>query len=99
MPTYVTLMKLTEQGAREIRSAPERIEDGIKLFQKMGGKVVGFYMVMGEYDYVAIGECPSDQAVSAFNLALSSGGNVKTTTMKAFSKEEIPAILKMMPTP
>ncbi|MGE5189298.1 MAG: GYD domain-containing protein [Gemmatimonadota bacterium] len=97
MPKYVVLMKLTEQGARDIRNIPDRIETGTKLLEKMGGKLTGFYMVMGEYDYVGIGEAPSDEVQSAFMLALSSAGNVRTTTLKAFSREEIPAIIGKLP--
>ncbi len=97
MPKYVVLMNLTEQGVKDIRNAPERVESAIKLLEKMGGKLTGFYLTKGRYDYVGIGEAPSDEVHAAFMLALSSQGNVKTTTLKAFSKEEIPAILKMLP--
>ncbi len=99
MPKYVVLMKLTEQGIKDIRNAPERLEQGVKLLEKMGGKLLGFYMTMGEYDYVGIGDAPSDEVHAAFMLALGSVGNVKTTTLKAFSREEIPAILTMLPKP
>ena len=99
MPTYIGLLKLTEQGSKDIPNAPARIEEGIQLYQKMGGKVIGVYLVMGEYDYITIGECPSDEVQTAFALALSSQGNVKTTTLKAFPVKEIPAILNMMPKP
>lgn len=97
MPTYIGLFKLTEQGIKEIAKAPTRIEDAAKLYQKMGGKVIGTYMVFGEYDYVAIGECPSDEMQAAYALALGSQGNVKTTTLKAFPANEIPTILTKMP--
>jgi uncharacterized protein with GYD domain len=97
MPKYVTLLKMTEQGSKDIRNAPERIENGMKLLEKMGGKLIGLYLVMGEYDYVGIGECPSDEVATAFALALSSGGNLKTTTLKAFPKEQIPGIIRMLP--
>ena len=93
MPTYVGLLKLTEQGSKDVMNAPARIEEGIKLYEKMGGKVIGVYLVMGEYDYVTIGECPSDEVQAAFALALSSQGNVKSTTLKAFAAKEIPSIL------
>ena len=93
MPTYIGLLKLTDQGNKDIMNAPARIEEGIKLYQKMGGKVIGLYLVMGEYDYVTIGEAPSDEVQTAFALALCSQGNVKSTTLKAFTTKEIPAIL------
>lgn len=97
MRTYIGLMKLTEQGSKHIMNAPARIESAIKLYEKMGGKVIGMYMVMGEYDYIAIGECPSDEVSAAFAMAISSQGNVKTTTLKAFPAKDIPAILAKLP--
>ena len=97
MPTYIRLMKLTDQGSKDIKNAPAQIEEGIKLSEKMGGKAIGVYMVMGEYDFVTIGELPSDEASAAFALAISAKGNVKVTTLKAFTAKEIPAILNMLP--
>jgi uncharacterized protein with GYD domain len=97
MPTYIGLLKLTDQGSKDIMNATARIEEGIKLLQKMGGKVIGVYMVMGEYDFITVSECPSDEVKTAFALALSSQGNVKTTTLKAYPAKEIPAILAKLP--
>ena len=97
MPNYVILMKLTEQGAKTIKDAPGRIDAGIKAFEKMGGKVTSFYAVMGEYDYVAVGEAPSDEVAMTFGLALGSGGNVRTTSLKGFTKEEFAAMVKKLP--
>src|SRR4030067_3431477 len=97
MPTYIGLMKLTHQGSKDIMNAPARIEDAVKLYQKMGGKGIGVYMVMGEYDYITVGEGPSDEGMAAFALALRSQGKGKTTTLKAFTAKEIPAILKLLP--
>jgi uncharacterized protein with GYD domain len=97
MPTYVTLMKLTNQGIRNIKDAPQRVEEGIKGLEAMGGKLIGFYTVMGEYDYVGIAEAPSDEVTMAFNLALGASGNIRTTTLKAFSQEELAEIVKKLP--
>lgn len=97
MTRAIILMKLTEQGVKDIKNAPQRIEQGFKGFEAMGGKVLDFYTVMGEYDYVAIGEAPSDEVAMAFLLALGSLGNVRTTTLKAFTKEEFANIVKKIP--
>jgi uncharacterized protein with GYD domain len=97
MPTYIALYKLTDQGIKSIKDAPGRIEAGIKGAEKLGGKVIGFYGVMGEYDYVAIGEFPNDEAATTFALAIGSLGNVRTTTLKAYTKEEFAAIVKKLP--
>jgi len=97
MSRAIVLMKLTEQGVKDVKNAPQRIEQGFKGFEAMGGKVLDFYTVMGEYDYVAIAEAPSDEVAMAFLLALGSLGNVRTTTLKAFTKEEFANIVKKIP--
>jgi len=43
MPTYIVLYKLTDQGIRNIKEAPQRIEEGIKAIEAMGGKTINFY--------------------------------------------------------
>jgi uncharacterized protein with GYD domain len=97
MATYVLLMKYTDQGVKAIRNAPLRIEAAIRSFEAMGGKITGFYATMGEYDYVAIGEAPNDTVGMTFLLGLGLAGNVRTTTLKAFTKEEFVEIVKNLP--
>ena len=97
MPTYIVLYKLTDQGIRNIKESPKRIEEGIKAVEAAGGKTIGFYSVMGEYDYVSIGEAPNDETAVALALAMGSKGNVRTTTLKAFTKEEFSEIVKKLP--
>jgi len=97
MPTYIGLWKMTDQGIKDIKNAPQRIEQGIKAAEKLGGKVLGFYTVMGEYDYVGIAEFPNDEAAMAFLLGLGSLGNVRTTTLRAFTPQEIANLIKKLP--
>ena len=97
MPTYIALYKLTDQGIKSIKDAPSRVEDAIKGAEAMGGKVMGVYSVMGEYDYVSIGEFPSDEHAMTFAMATGSRGNVRTTTLKAVTKEEFAEIVKKLP--
>jgi uncharacterized protein with GYD domain len=97
MNTYITLMKLTDQGAKDLKEAPKRVEDALKVFEKMGGKLIGFYATLGEYDYIGIGESQSDESATAFNLALSSLGNVRTTTIRAFTTKEFANLVNKLP--
>jgi uncharacterized protein with GYD domain len=97
MPTYIGLYKLTDQGIKNIKESPGRIEQGIKAAEAIGAKVMGFYPVMGEYDFVAIGEFPNDEAAMAFAMATGSQGNVRTTTLKAFTKEEFAGVVGKLP--
>jgi uncharacterized protein with GYD domain len=97
MVKSVLLMKLTEQGAKNIKEAPRRIEQALKAVEQMGGKLLGFYVITGEYDYVAIGEMPSDEAALTFVLELTAQGNVKVTTCKAYTQQEFAAVVQKLP--
>ncbi len=97
MPTYITLYKWTDQGVKNVKSAPARIDASIKAAHAMGGKVLGVYVTMGEYDLAAISEWPNDEAAAAMILAQASQGNVKTTSMKAFTTAEFAEIIKKVP--
>ncbi len=97
MPRYILLMSLTNQGIKDIKNAPARIEEGVKAWEAMGGKLIDFYATMGGYDYVAIGEASSDDIVLSFVAALGAGGNVRTKTLKAFTKEQFAEALKKVP--
>jgi len=97
MPTYVTLYKWTEQGVKDVKGAPARIEAAIKAAEGMGAKVLGIYIVLGEYDLVAVSEAATDEVAATVNLALSSLGNVRTTTLRAFTPQEFAKMVKKLP--
>jgi len=97
MPTYIVLMKLTEQGIKTIKHGPQRVKENAKIMEKMGGKMTAFYLTMGEYDYVGIGEAPNDETALTFLLGMGAQGFVKTTTLKAFTVEEFEKITKNLP--
>jgi uncharacterized protein with GYD domain len=97
MVTYMMLMKLTDLGLKEIKTSPKRIDEGIKSFGKIGGKLIGFYAAAGEYDYVSLGEAPNDEAAITFALGLSAQGFVKTTSVKLFGVNQIKEMVKKLP--
>jgi uncharacterized protein with GYD domain len=94
---YVLLMKLTPEGVKDAKAIPERIGAGIKAWEAMGGKVLSFLVTFGEYDYVAVGDGPSDEAAAAFALALASQGQVTTTTLRGFTPEEFAGVVAAIP--
>ncbi len=97
MPTYISLMKFTDQGIKTVKEAPQRLEAATKGLEAMGGKLIGFYATMGEYDYVGIAEAPNDDVAMTFLLGLGAAGNVRTTTLKAFTMEEFAEFVKKLP--
>jgi uncharacterized protein with GYD domain len=90
-------MKLTDQGIKDIKDAPQRIKEGIKGVEAMGGKVTSFYLMMGECDYASIAEFPNVELGMTKLLAMDSLGNVRTTTLKAFTTEQMTEMVGSLP--
>jgi uncharacterized protein with GYD domain len=63
----------------------------------MGGKVLGLYATLGQYDYVAVGDAPNEAIVMSFVLGLGRAGDVRTTTLKALSRDEFESIVSKLP--
>ncbi|MBZ9853278.1 GYD domain-containing protein [Mesorhizobium sp. CA13] len=84
MTTYIILINWTEQGAKNVRDSPKRLDAARTQLAEMGGSFKSFYLTMGEYDMVAVVEAPDDAVLARFALMLATGGNVKTRTLKAF---------------
>jgi uncharacterized protein with GYD domain len=97
MVTYMLMMKLTDAGIKDLKNSPKRIEEGIKAFEKIGGKVIGFYAAIGEYDYISIGEAPSDEAALGFSMGLNALGYVRTTSVKLVPVKIYTDLIKKMP--
>lgn len=97
MATHVVLMKMTDQGIKDVKNAPQRIDAATKAIEAMGGKLTGFYFTLGEYDYIAVVEGLSDEAGASFLLKLGSAGNTRTTTLRAFTKKEFVDMVQKLP--
>lgn len=96
MQTYVIFMNLTEQGKKTIKDAPKRIDAMDKVIKKAGGRLVAMYSTLGEYDYIAISEVPSEEVGMQLLLTLGILGNVRTKTVRAFTKQEFTKIVKKL---
>ena len=97
MPSYVMLANFTDQGIRNIKESPKRQEAFRNLCEKAGVKVKDVYRTMGRYDVVAIVEAPDDVTLSAMLYSLGSLGNIRTETLRAFTREETDkAVAKMV---
>ncbi len=94
MPTYVTLANFTDQGIRNYADTAKRAKAFMELVEQMGGEVKNLVWTMGAFDVVSIVEAPDDETATAAALKVSALGNVRTTTLRGFGKEEIEKIIK-----
>ena len=88
MPTYISLIRYTEQGVKTFNELSQRLEETKTAGESVGAKLVGYYLTLGQYDAVAISEAPDDATIAKLALAASARGNVRTETLRAFTEEE-----------
>ena len=88
MAKYIGLASWTDQGVRKIKESPARLDGVRDLAKKFGCEVTDFSMTIGAYDMVVIIEAPDDESIAKFLLNIAAAGNVRTTTLKAFSEAE-----------
>ena len=89
MATYVNFVKLTDQGARNVKDTVARAESYWAAIRKAGGKLIQEVWTTGEYDAVVLFEAPDDETAVALSLEVSALGNVRTETVRAFTPDEM----------
>ena len=97
MPVYISLIKWTEQGAKDAKNAVTRAEQGRAAVEQAGGRYIGNWWTQGAYDAVLVVEWPDDETASAAALNLGMAGNARTETMRAYGTEEMQRILQKLP--
>ena len=93
MATYIVLSSFTDQGVRNVKDTTKRADAVRELAKKFGATAKEIFWTLGRYDVVAIFEAPDDASMTALGLALGAAGNVRTQTLRAFSKEEMNGVL------
>lgn len=97
MPTFITLASWTQEGIKNVKDSPARLDAAKKAFKAFGGEMKEFYMVMGQYDMVVIGEAPNAEAVSKIALAIAQSGAIRTETLRAFTEKEYRKVIAELP--
>jgi uncharacterized protein with GYD domain len=59
----------------------------------MGIGFTNIYWTFGAHDIVSVVEAPDDQALAAAQLAVAGQGNIRTTTLRAFTADEMRGVI------
>ena len=95
MKTYVALCRFTEQGIRSVKDTTRRA-DAVKEAAGKFGATMQIYWTSGRFDLLAIIDAPDEESANAFALSIGASGNIRTEMLRAFSKDEMNAILVKM---
>jgi uncharacterized protein with GYD domain len=91
--TYIMLATWTEQGVRNVKESPRRLDAAKQALKDLGGEFKSFFLTMGDYDLVGVYEAPDDAAAATFSLRVGMLGNIRTRTLKAFPEAEYRQLL------
>jgi uncharacterized protein with GYD domain len=97
MATYVVLAQFTDQGIRAVKNSAQRAGLAAEMAKSFGCEMREIYWTVGQYDIVTLIDAPDEQSFAAFGYALGSAGNIRTQTLRAFTKDEFGAILGKLP--
>jgi uncharacterized protein with GYD domain len=96
VPHYITLMRWTNQGRTGLPAWRDRVEDGERVIEEAGGKLVGVWVTFGRYDVVEVFEAPDDEVALEIVTKLGQHGGEETETLRAFTRDEAQEIIKRL---
>jgi len=93
MARYISLLRFTEAGAKNMQKSTNRAHSFDEIAAKAGVKIEGQYWTMGAYDGVLIISADSEEKALHCLANLATQGNVRTETMAAFIDKEFDEIV------
>lgn len=96
MPIYVSHVTLTREGLQELKSAPDRVEANRNLWEEAGGKLLEWYIVLGDYDYLLITEAPDEKVMAEIAAKASSRGRTQFKTFTAIPVDEFAQVSRRL---
>lgn len=96
MPHYVSLMRWTSTGRMGLPAWRDRVEEGEQMIEEAGGKLVGVWVTLGQYDVVEVFEAPDDETALEIITKVGRHGAEETETLRAFTREEAEAIIRKL---
>jgi uncharacterized protein with GYD domain len=96
MATYITTIKFTQQGIKDIDHTIRRAAAFKAAAKKLGAKVKETYWTLGDHDGVLILEAPDEETATAALLHLGAMGNVHTSTVRAYNASEMQKLLAVV---
>ena len=93
MSTYIALINWTDEGVRNFKDSVDRYEAARERMRSIGVEFRDIYWTLGAHDLVSVVEAPDDETLAAGLLAVASQGSIRTTTLRAFSADEMRGVI------
>ena len=93
MARYVSLLRFTPQGAKNLKQSPARAAAFRKAAEKAGVKVDAQFWTVGAYDGILVVNAADEKKALKAIATLAAAGNVTTQTLQALDGKEFSAVV------
>ena len=97
MLTFILLGRQTSQVWDQVIGFQERDQKAAAIISKAGGKLLSLHYTFGQYDFIAIIEAPSQEAMTHILIEIGRFGTVCSETMLALRPEQLYTCVKDIP--
>lgn len=97
MPTFVSLVRWTDQGIVNIKESPTRLDKAREAFKKNGATLKDFYLSLGQYDMIVFSEAPDAETIAKVWIKAATAGAVRSETFQVFTEDEYRKIIASVP--
>jgi len=87
--TFLLLSSLSPQGLQTLATTPERLLEVNREIERLGGRVVKQWALLGAYDFLSVVEAPDEGVISRITVELASRGSASFETLTALTVEEL----------
>ncbi len=94
MRTFLLLASLSPQGLQTLATTPERLFEVNREIERLGGRVVRQWALLGAFDFLSEVEAPDEATIQKVTVELAARGSASFETMVALSVEDYIASLE-----
>jgi len=87
--TFLLFSSLSPQGLQTLATTPERLFEVNREVERLGGRVVRQWALLGAYDFLSVVEAPDANTIARITVELSSRGSATFETLVALTIEEL----------
>ena len=97
MPTFIAMLSWTDQGIRNVKDSPKRLQAAREAAKKLGVDIKQVFLTTGEFDLLSILEAANGDNVAKLIMMLGSQGNLRSRTIRAWPEAEYLKLISELP--
>jgi len=97
MLTFILLGRLTSLALDQVKGFEARDHKAAEIISEAGGKLLSLHYTFGQYDFIAIIEAPSHEAMTMILVEIGRFGTVCSETLLAMKPEQLYNVIDQVP--